>query len=89
MEKTITATELARELSEILNKVKYKGERYTVTRNGMPIATIGPATPPKSVTFRELMGSLKKVPWPDEDFAKDLREIQKRQSKSEPPSWPS
>ena len=89
MDKTITATELARELSEILNRVRYKGERYTVVRNGVVIASIGPASPPGSITFGELMGRLKELPWPDEDFAEDLKEIQKSQSKTEPPSWPS
>jgi antitoxin (DNA-binding transcriptional repressor) of toxin-antitoxin stability system len=39
---TITATELARNLSDILNRVRYRGERFRVERNGDVIAEINP-----------------------------------------------
>jgi antitoxin (DNA-binding transcriptional repressor) of toxin-antitoxin stability system len=42
METTITATELARNLSDILNRVRYRGERFRVERNGELVATIEP-----------------------------------------------
>ena len=34
MEKTVTATEVARKLSDILNAVKYNGSYYTIIRAG-------------------------------------------------------
>ncbi len=42
-ETKLTATQLARSLSDVLNRVQYKGERFIVDRNGRPVATLGPA----------------------------------------------
>ena len=38
MDTTISATELSRRMSDILNRVKYRGERFVVQRNGESIA---------------------------------------------------
>ena len=40
----VTATELAKNLSDILNRVKYKGERCEVRRNGETVALFGSMT---------------------------------------------
>jgi antitoxin (DNA-binding transcriptional repressor) of toxin-antitoxin stability system len=42
---TITATDLARRLSEVLSRVKYGRESFVVVRNGQLVATIEPASP--------------------------------------------
>jgi len=42
VETTITATELARNLSDILNRVRYRGESFRVERNGEVVAEIRP-----------------------------------------------
>ena len=34
METRITPTELARSLSDVLNRVRYRGERFRIERNG-------------------------------------------------------
>ncbi|MFN0071262.1 MAG: type II toxin-antitoxin system prevent-host-death family antitoxin [Chloroflexota bacterium] len=39
-ETKITATELARNLSDVLNRARYRGEHFIVERNGEPIVTI-------------------------------------------------
>jgi prevent-host-death family protein len=52
--KTITATELARNLSDVLNRVKYRGETYVIERNGERVATLTPPTP-KARTAAELI----------------------------------
>jgi prevent-host-death family protein len=46
MDTTITATELSTNLSNILNRVRYRGERFTVACNGEPIAVLEPADVP-------------------------------------------
>ena len=42
MESEITATELARNLSDILNRVKYRRESFKVVRNGEVVAELRP-----------------------------------------------
>jgi len=53
MDTTITATELARHLSDILNRVRYKGESFRVERNGEVVAEIRPARATKVSTVAE------------------------------------
>lgn len=89
MDTRITATELARSLSDVLNRVRYKGERFMVERNGEPVATIGPAGPKPGITLSEFLRLLKDLPQPDEDFARDVEAIRATQTKAMVPEWPS
>lgn len=41
---TVTATELFLEVSKVLSRVQFQGERIIVTRNGTPAAVIAPLT---------------------------------------------
>ncbi len=88
METKITATELARNLSDILNRVRYRGERFVVERNGEAVAIIEPSAR-KSLTVREFVEFWEHLPKPDEDYWKDLEEIHKSQPvMPPPPDWP-
>jgi prevent-host-death family protein len=90
METRITATELAKSLSDVLNRVRYKGERFLIERNGEPVATLAPAAPLSGgITMRELVALLKDLGSPDEDFADDLEAIQASQPKASIPPWPN
>lgn len=90
METKITATELARNLSDILNRVHYKGERFIVVRNGETLAAIGPAEPSKKAsTLGDLIQFLKETPLPDPDYAKDVEAAIAAQGKATFPEWPS
>jgi len=90
METRITATELAKSLSDILNRVRYKGERFLIERNGEPVATLTPAAPMSGgITMRELVALLKDLGSPDEDFADDLEAIHSSQTKVGDPAWPN
>jgi hypothetical protein len=89
MERTITATELARSLSDILNRVHYRNERFVIQRNGEIIATIAPPGPVRGVTLQEIAEKLRDLEFPGDGFADDLEEIQAHQSRSEFPEWPS
>jgi prevent-host-death family protein len=74
----ITATEAARNFSDILNRAQYKGERFEVTRGGTVVARIVPGEAKRLTVgeFRELWKS-----WPRLDpedaaqFEKELAEI--------------
>jgi len=58
MSTTITATELGKNLSDVLNRVRYRGERFTVARNGEPIAVLEPADVPSRITLRDLAAQI-------------------------------
>jgi antitoxin (DNA-binding transcriptional repressor) of toxin-antitoxin stability system len=88
METTITASELSRRLSDILNRVKYKGESFKVQRNGEIIATLSPATSTPGITAQELIARVGNLPLPGEGFADDLEAIQAAQGVAEMPEWP-
>lgn len=87
----ITATELSRNLSDVLNRARYRGERFIIERNGEAVATIEPPSAVRPVSLREITAKLAKVPRPDDRFADDLEAILKemRQPIPEPPEWPN
>ena len=70
--KRVTATEAAREFSDLLNRVYYAGERLVVVRNGREVAQIGPVESSQPTTFRELLHVMDRLGWPDEDLAADV-----------------
>ncbi len=87
MEITITATELARSLSDILSRVRYKGETFIVKRNGEHVATLAPPVPAKRMTWGEFLEFWKTLPRPDDKFADDLEAIRSLQQPARMPEW--
>ena len=87
MESKISATDLAKSLSDILNRIRYRGERFVVERNGEPIATLAPAGPTARITLREVVARLGNLTLPGDGFAEDLEAIQSSQPKAEAPTW--
>ncbi len=82
----LSATDVARRFSEVLNRVA-AGEEIEVTRAGAPVAVIAP---PRirlmhAARFRELLAEAPPV---DDDFAADLRRIRTEAGTPENP-WPS
>jgi antitoxin (DNA-binding transcriptional repressor) of toxin-antitoxin stability system len=87
VETRISATELARRLSDVLSRTHYKGERFVVERGGETVAIVEPPSgATRSITLRKLAERLRDMR-PDYRFAEDLEAIQAEQSKSEPPAW--
>lgn len=84
----VTATEAARRLSDLLNRVRYRGERFTIVRGGEEVAAIVPADRRPPVTLGELRRSLASLPPPDESFVRDLEQIRAEQPPAES-SWRS
>ncbi len=89
MESRITATDLSKSLSDFLNRVCYRGERFIIERNGMPVATLAPPGPVPGITLRELVVRLGSLHPPGEGFAEDLEAIQASQLEITPSVWPS
>jgi prevent-host-death family protein len=82
----ITATQAAREFSDVLNRVA-AGEEIEITRNDAPVAVLTPARSRlvSADRFRALMAAAPPV---DNAFRADLREIRGGVGAPEA-SWPS
>ena len=64
MKSRISATQAARSFSDLMNRVRYRGEGFIVERGGKPICEILPATPLK-FSGAELANLLRSLPKPD------------------------
>jgi prevent-host-death family protein len=89
MESSITATALAKNLSDVLNRIRYRGERFVVERNGEPVAALMPVKANPRVTVGELFERIRRIGWPDDQFPDDLEAIQASQPRVGSPKWPS
>lgn len=84
----ISAAELGKNLSDVLDRVRDRGERFTVARDGEPVAALVPADAP-SITLRELASQMGDIPLPDDQFAEDIEAMRQALAPEEPPAWPS
>jgi prevent-host-death family protein len=82
----LSATDVARRFSEILNRVA-AGEEIEVTRAGAPVAVIAPprVRVMDAARFRDVLAEAPPV---DDDFAADVRAIRTEAGPPENP-WPS
>ena len=89
MSQKVTATEAARNFSELLNRVRYERETFVILRGGEEIGQLAPVEPLSGITFRELIAVLDRVEKPDEQFADDLEKIQAEQPLAGESPWHS
>lgn len=87
METKISPTELAKRLTDILERVR-GGERIVVERDGEPIATITSSIGRPGITARELVARVGDLGMPGDGFADDLEAIQAAQRPVSSPEWP-
>lgn len=85
--KRITATEATRRFSQLLNRVKFRGESFVVERNREPICRIGPVDRRRPVTAGEFGEFWADLPRPDDGFTEDLEEIHKLFRKLPRAAW--
>ena len=83
MESHLSATEAARTFSDLLNRVRYRGEVFVVERGGEPVCRIVPVGPARR-TVADLARLFQAAPRPDAKFAKDLEKASYRQPSSLP-----
>jgi len=76
MIQTITVTEAVRNFSELLNSIRYRGERYTILKGGKPAATIGPAAGSlqerKLSDLKDIIRNLPRLEDDGDAFARDI-----------------
>jgi antitoxin (DNA-binding transcriptional repressor) of toxin-antitoxin stability system len=86
MKSRISATEAARSFSDLMNRVRYRGESFVVERSGKPICEILPARPPK-FTGAELAKLLRSLPKPDEEYLTLVEELIAKQPSVAKSGW--
>ncbi len=79
MSHRVTATEAARNFSELLNRVRFARETFVILRGGEAIGQLAPVESAKTPTLRDLVRFLKETEPPDDQFGKDLEAIQAEQ----------
>ncbi|HIJ81085.1 MAG TPA: hypothetical protein HPP76_05205 [Desulfuromonadales bacterium] len=68
MQTAISSTEAVRNFSELLNNIKYRGDRYTVIRGGKPAASLVPVEAIRSgATLADLRGIVQALPHLDKN----------------------
>lgn len=87
MDRRITATEAARTFSELLNRVRYRGETFLVERGGTDMCRISPA-PASHCTVADLARILKGAPKPDSDYRATVAKLGRRQPPLPKLRWP-
>lgn len=86
--KTVSATDAARNLSDLLNRIQYRGEHYIIVRNGARVAELKPSTGSER-TLGDFVRRMRDLPSVDPDFREDLVEIRASQPPVPESPWES
>jgi antitoxin (DNA-binding transcriptional repressor) of toxin-antitoxin stability system len=86
MKTRISSTKAARSFSDIVNRVKYRGESFVVERRGQPLCEIVPVRPAKS-TVADFVRLVRSIPKPDEEYLDIVEDLVKNQPKVAPSPW--
>ncbi|MGN6586661.1 MAG: type II toxin-antitoxin system Phd/YefM family antitoxin [Solirubrobacterales bacterium] len=83
----LTATEVAREFSAVVNRIG-AGEEIEVVRNGVPVVEMRPPTAGHLISATRWDELMRSIPSPDDDFARDV-EAAREELGPPPDPWPS
>ena len=75
MEHTIRATGLARNLGDVLSRVRYRHDSFVVKRNGKPVARVVPVAGAAGATVAEALTAWTGGTEVDRTFADDLAAV--------------
>jgi antitoxin (DNA-binding transcriptional repressor) of toxin-antitoxin stability system len=73
--RTISATMLARQVGDVLGRIRYRGESFIVERNGVPVARIDPARPSREGSIQEGLSAWRNAGEADPEFAALLEQV--------------
>ena len=82
----LSATEAARNFSELLNRVRYRGERFVIVRGGAAIGELRPAEPVR-FTGRDLVALLRSLPPVDDGYLDAVEEFARNQPQVPENQW--
>jgi antitoxin (DNA-binding transcriptional repressor) of toxin-antitoxin stability system len=75
VDKIISATALARQLGDVLGRIRYRGESFLVERNGVPVARLISAGPTQPGTLIQALRRWRDAAEADPDFASALERV--------------
>lgn len=79
MAQTLTVTEMSRKLAEYIDRVRYRRERFILTKGNKPVAEIRPLA--QGLSGSDLLELIKNGPHLDPDdveqFARDIEDARK------------
>jgi antitoxin (DNA-binding transcriptional repressor) of toxin-antitoxin stability system len=88
MESRIRATQAVRSFSDILNRVRYRGETFVIERGGEPVCRLTPVeSAPVRFTGKDLVQLLEKLPRPDAGYFDEVERAAKEQPKLRASPW--
>ena len=82
----LSATEASRNFSELLNRVRYRGESFIIERGGEPICELKPAAPPR-FTGADLVTLFRSLPPVDEGYLSAVEEVSRTQPSLPESPW--
>ena len=86
--KTISATEAARSFSDVVARVRYRGETFIVEKSGEAVCQILPAGAGTAKgTIGDVLGLLDTLPPMEDGYRKVVRQAVRRQSKVPRSPW--
>jgi antitoxin (DNA-binding transcriptional repressor) of toxin-antitoxin stability system len=83
----VSATEAVRTFSDLLNRIRYRGEEFVVERAGEAVCRMTPAAPPRRLTLKELAALLREIPRADAAYASDVRRAVRKQGRLPRAPW--
>jgi prevent-host-death family protein len=90
----LSQRELRNDSGAIMRRVQ-RGERFTVTRNGVPVADLvphesGPERPRRFIPVAQIAAGTSELPsWDTARFARELEELDNAVDDSDADRWPS
>lgn len=84
----LTATELAKRLSDVLNRVHYQRETVIVERGGKPVCELTPVAASLDFQLSDLVALLDSLPSAGEEWAEAVAQGVAEQDEFEGFEWP-
>jgi antitoxin (DNA-binding transcriptional repressor) of toxin-antitoxin stability system len=83
----ISATLAVRTFSDVLNRIRYRGEDFIVERGGEAVCRMTPAAASARLTLAELARVLREIPRADAGYAADVRRAVRSQRRLPRVPW--
>jgi antitoxin (DNA-binding transcriptional repressor) of toxin-antitoxin stability system len=83
----MTATEVARNFSEVINRVLYQHESVVVERGGVAVCEIRPVYAAMGCSAEELVELLRSLPKPPDEYLDAVEEGVRNQPPAEDHRW--
>jgi antitoxin (DNA-binding transcriptional repressor) of toxin-antitoxin stability system len=89
--KKISATEAARSFSDVVSRVRYRGEEFIVEKGGEAVCRISPVASSRVAksTIGDFLRLLEELPPVDDEYRDTVRELTRKQGKMPRSPWES